>query len=101
MYARTSGERLEQKILLSVALPRDEELECALNGASYQLSKRSGFVASSDYADEWRKRKNYLCLYQVLALNSYLKGMYMMYRMEEVIRFIDMQNRCLWGCRYE
>lgn len=46
-----------KKILLSVALPRDEELECALNGASYQLSKRSGFVASSDYADEWRKKK--------------------------------------------
>ena len=43
--------------MLSVALPRDEELECALNGASYQLSKRSGFVASSDYADEWRKKK--------------------------------------------
>lgn len=46
-----------KKILLSVALPRDEELECALNGASYQLSKRSGFVASSVYADEWRKKK--------------------------------------------
>ena len=46
-----------KKILLSIALPRDEELECALNGASYQLSKRSGFVASSDYADEWRKKK--------------------------------------------
>lgn len=46
-----------KKILLSVALPRDEELECALNEASYQLSKRSGFVASSDYADEWRKKK--------------------------------------------
>lgn len=47
----------EKKILLSVALPRDEELDSALEGSTYQLVKRSGFVASSEYADEWRKKK--------------------------------------------
>ena len=45
-------------MLLSVALPADEELENAMENASYLLEKRSGFVASSDYAEEWRKKKN-------------------------------------------
>ena len=54
--------QLEKKagryMLLSPALPRDEELEEALSGASYQLEKRSGFVASSEYAPEWRRKKD-------------------------------------------
>ena len=47
-----------RKMLLSVALPKDDEMERALEGASYQLSKRSGFIASAEYADEWRKKKD-------------------------------------------
>ncbi len=46
----------KQNILLSTALPRDEELENALEEASYLLMKRSGFVASDHYADELRKK---------------------------------------------
>lgn len=46
------------KLLLSVALPQEAELEHALAGASYQLDKRSGFVASDEYADEWKKKKD-------------------------------------------
>lgn len=45
-------------MLLSVALPADDELENALENASYLLEKRSGFVASSDYAEEWRKKRD-------------------------------------------
>lgn len=48
----------KKKILLSTALPKDEELESALENASYQLEKRSGFIASSTYAEEWRKKKD-------------------------------------------
>lgn len=36
---------------LSVSLPVDSELDETINNASYQLIKRSGFVASSDYSD--------------------------------------------------
>ena len=48
----------DRYMLLSVALPADEELENAMENASYLLEKRSGFVASSDYAEEWRKKKD-------------------------------------------
>ncbi len=46
------------KLLLSTALPRDEELEKSLEGATYLLEKRSGFVSSDKYADEQRKKKD-------------------------------------------
>ena len=54
--------RLQKKssknILISTALPMEQELEQALEGAAYLLEKRSGFVASSSYAPEWRKKKD-------------------------------------------
>lgn len=45
-------------MLLSTALPRDEELDEAMEGASYLLQKRSGFVASEQYAKTWQKKKD-------------------------------------------
>ena len=45
-------------MLLSSSLPADDELESALEDASYLLSKRSGFVASDQYADEWQKKRD-------------------------------------------
>ncbi len=46
---------------LSVSLPGEEELENALEGAEYLLCKRSGFVASEQYApDQMRKRDLYV-----------------------------------------
>lgn len=48
----------DRYMLLSVALPADDELENALENASYLLEKRSGFVASSNYAEEWRKKRD-------------------------------------------
>lgn len=46
---------------LSCSLPKDEELEPALEGANYLMVKRSGFVASSTYAKEqMRKRDLYV-----------------------------------------
>lgn len=50
-----------QYMSLSVSLPREEELEEALEGASYLLNRRSGFVASDRYAPEqMRKRDLYV-----------------------------------------
>lgn len=46
----------DRYMTLSSALPGNEELETAMEDASYLLTKRSGFVASDRYADEWRKK---------------------------------------------
>lgn len=43
---------------LSLCLPRDEELENSLIDASYTVVKRSGFIASSNYAKTFRKKKD-------------------------------------------
>lgn len=48
----------DRSMLLSTALPKNEELDNALDGATYLLERRSGFVASDRYADEWRKKKD-------------------------------------------
>ena len=40
------------------ALPADEDLPRVLEGASYLLEKKSGFVASPDYAPEWRRKRD-------------------------------------------
>lgn len=46
------------EMLLSTALPMESELESALEGASYLLQKRSGFVYSETYAEEARKKRD-------------------------------------------
>lgn len=43
---------------LSVSLPREDELETAIENASYLLCKRSGFVASDNYADSQTRKKD-------------------------------------------
>lgn len=43
---------------ISTSLPKDEELQTAMEGATYLLQKKGGFVASVDYADEWRKKRD-------------------------------------------
>ena len=52
----------DRYMLLSVALPADDELENALENASYLLEKRSGFVASSIMQRNGEKR-GILCIY--------------------------------------
>ena len=46
----------EIKMLLSGAFPQEKELDQSLEGASYLLNKRSGYVASEFYAEEYRKQ---------------------------------------------
>ncbi len=54
LLAKTSGRHM----LLASALPQEAELEHALEGASYLLQKRSGFVYSQTYADEQMKKRD-------------------------------------------
>ena len=43
---------------LAAALPVAEDMVAALSGASCLLEKKSGFVASPDYAPEWRRKRD-------------------------------------------
>lgn len=52
------GRQGNKYITLSVSLPKEAEIEAVLDGAQYKILKRSGFVASEHYADEWRKKKD-------------------------------------------
>lgn len=53
LFERIDGDGYGIYMSLSVCLPKENELEMALDGANYLLLKRSGFVASENY-----KKKN-------------------------------------------
>lgn len=46
------------QMLLSQALPAENEIEKVLQNATYLLVKRSGFVNSPNYADEFRRKRD-------------------------------------------
>ena len=55
---RLSCDRASVSMTLSVSLPRDEELESALERANFLLLKRSGFVLSPTYAREQQRKRD-------------------------------------------
>lgn len=64
---RLRGDKADGVVMtLSDALPREDELESALENASYNLIRKSGFVASADYPNrgEGYKRKRDLYVFQ-------------------------------------
>lgn len=48
----------DYQMLLSQALPMESELEKSIRQATYFLVRRSGFVSSTTYADEFRRKKD-------------------------------------------
>ncbi len=48
----------DRKMLISSALPSDEELSYAMEDSLYLLGKRSGFVYSEDFDDTMRRKKD-------------------------------------------
>lgn len=54
----------DKYMALSICLPRDDELQTALEGANYKLVRRSGFVESRTYADSYLRKKD---LYMIAA----------------------------------
>lgn len=50
------------KITLSVSLPKENELEESLHQANYGIVLRSGFIASSTYAENFQKKKDLYCI---------------------------------------
>ncbi len=64
-------------MLLSTALPMENEMAIALEGASYLLEKRSGFVASDTYAEEFRRKKDlYVFASGSCFINRFSGGVY-------------------------
>ena len=58
-YLLSNLERESEKaVSLSVCLPRNEEIENALEDASYGVLKRSGFVYSENYASSSQKKND-------------------------------------------
>jgi len=57
MSGRLNG-RGSRYMLMSVALPGEQEMEKALSGASYLLQKRSGFVYSDSYSEKSEKKRD-------------------------------------------
>lgn len=62
------------RMSLSCSLPKDSELESALEGASYLLQKRSGFVASDKYSKEFLRKKDLYVLKSGSCFRSTFEG---------------------------
>ena len=65
----SNADRSKYKITLSTCLPTEDEMDTALKGASYSLQKRSGFVASDNYAATNVKKRD---LYTFAAGSAFL-----------------------------
>ena len=61
---------------LSVSLPKETEMAESVQDSSFLLTKRSGFVASGNYADEYRRKKDLFVFRQEAALKS-ISGEYL------------------------
>ena len=58
MQQRIDAEAGKQLMTLSVCMDEQETLKEVLSDAEYLLMKRSGFVASSSYSENFQKKKN-------------------------------------------
>ncbi|MHB1453891.1 MAG: type III-A CRISPR-associated RAMP protein Csm4 [Saccharofermentanales bacterium] len=61
-------------VLLNTALPSNDELKVALEGARYKLIRRGGFVQSSDYAPTFRKKTDLYVFESGSCFDSRFKG---------------------------
>lgn len=69
--ARALSTKSTQNLLLTTSLPQEQELDAALDGAAFQLVRRSGFMASERVQSPIKKRTQYF-----LAAGSVLKNTY-------------------------
>lgn len=53
-----SDKIFKKYMTLSTSLPKDDELDNALINSSYLMEKRSGFIYSTTYSDEFRRKKD-------------------------------------------
>jgi CRISPR-associated protein Csm4 len=58
VFTKRFGDGYERYLSISVALPKESEMDAAMVGAGYMLLRRGGFVGSDTYADGAPVRKN-------------------------------------------
>ena len=57
LYAALENSSAARQLLLSTSLPSEEELEVLLPEAEYMLTRRAGFIQSSSFAPESRRKQ--------------------------------------------
>lgn len=67
-------DRYNKYMTLSVSLAQEDEMEEVLQGASYLLEKRSGFVYSETFAAEQRKKKDLHVFSSASCFNRRFRG---------------------------
>lgn len=95
MYHALSAEHAPY-LLLSTSLPQTDELDNALEGASFQLVRRSGFMAS-DRVETPLKKKRSMPFRQDLSCKIVIRVLCMMLVCRMCIRYTAIPNRSLWG----
>ena len=70
LFAALCNTEADRQLLLSTSLPSDEELVSLLPEAEYMLTRRAGFIQSSAYSPESRRKASQL----FLAAGSVLPG---------------------------
>ena len=83
-------------LLLTTSLPQADELDNALEGASFQLVRRSGFMAS-DRVETPLKKKTQLPFRQVLSCKIVIKALCMMLVCRMCIRYTAIQANLYGG----
>lgn len=59
---------------LSVSLPKNDELEAAIDGSSYIIERKAGFVSSSTYSDTLLRKKDMYLFKSGSCFNKTYKG---------------------------
>lgn len=68
------AEEAERQMLLTTCLPADDELAAVLEGATFQMERRGGFVQSDRYAETARKKRTQYFLASGAVLSHRFKG---------------------------
>lgn len=95
MYHALSSEHAPY-LLLSTSLPQTDELDNALEGAFFQLVRRSGFMAS-DRVETPLKKKRSIPFRQGLSCKIVIKVLCMMLVCRMCIRYTAIPSQSLWG----
>lgn len=76
LYRALMADQAEKQLLLTTSLPQNEELDRALEGASFQLVRRGGFMASDRVNAPLKKKTQYFLSAGSVLRNRYQGALY-------------------------
>lgn len=76
LYRALSAEKASHQLLITTSLPQDSELDRVLEGASFQLVRRSGFQASERVDDPLKKKTQYFLSAGAVLQHRYQGALY-------------------------